>query len=375
VTARPDDAFWQSLASLRSDAPRLHLLSEKKLPYERVEAWGASRAVSAWAEERGLACPIPPWEIVRQVNSKLFSFSESPKLEGARLIYNEEELHAWIESLPGPKLLKSGFGVAGQGHFFLTPGYEEKKLRAFLEREWREALPLIGEPWVERLLDFSTQWFVGKDLQFLGATLCETDAKGVHLLNRVGEEAELFKSVQAYLDQHRQIARPILEKMRSFGYFGNVGIDAFLYKKEGTTLLHPVVEINARKTMGWAALMLQRKYFPHAFIALEYSRAGTNRPLSKLALPEKIDDFEAKLHGQRSWPGRSDEANLKKLAEELRGAWLQKGDFGGQMGFRKRSNLLPSSLTKKSGALVSLPRSLKLFRGSCETCLPGKIDD
>jgi hypothetical protein len=42
--------------------------------------------------------------------------------------------------------------------------------------------------------------------------------------------------------------------------------------------------------------------------------------------------------GQQSWPGRSGEANLNKLAEDLRGAWLQKGDFSKQMKLRKRSN-------------------------------------
>lgn len=65
-----------------------------------------------------------------------------------------------------------------------------------------------------------------------------------------------------------------------------------------------------------------------------------NRPLSELALPEKIDGFESSFQGQQGWPGRNDETNLNKLAEELRGSWVQKDGFSGQMEFRKRSNLV-----------------------------------
>jgi hypothetical protein len=39
-------------------------------------------------------------------------------------------------------------------------------------------------------------------------------------------------------------------------YFGHLGIDAFVYDEKK---LQPIVEINARKTMSYAALMMQRK--------------------------------------------------------------------------------------------------------------------
>ena len=61
---------------------------------------------------------------------------------------------------------------------------------------------------------------------------------------------------------------------------------------------------------------------------------GINRGGScKTRLPRKIDDFGPGCHGQQSWPGRSDEANLNKLVEDLRGRWAQKGDFNGQWSF------------------------------------------
>jgi predicted ATP-grasp superfamily ATP-dependent carboligase len=58
--------------------------------------------------------------------------------------------------------------------------------------------------------------------------------------------------------------------MISLGYFGNVGIDAMLYGSPVT--LHPIVEINARKTMGWVALEVQKRHFPNQTLTLSYAK-------------------------------------------------------------------------------------------------------
>src|SRR3990167_11251333 len=54
----------------------------------RIEDWGASLAIAAWAKERSIQYIIPDWRIVRTVNSKIFSFSNAPQLPGAALLDN-----------------------------------------------------------------------------------------------------------------------------------------------------------------------------------------------------------------------------------------------------------------------------------------------
>src|SRR5690606_20489751 len=111
----------------------------------------------------------PPWEVVQEINSKLFSFTHSPKLAFAKLIYNREELLDWVHSTPGPKVLKTLYGTAGRGHLHI------KANQTFVKQLYN--YPLIGEPWVERVFDFSTQWEDGK---LLGTTLFENEANGTY---------------------------------------------------------------------------------------------------------------------------------------------------------------------------------------------------
>jgi hypothetical protein len=58
------------------------------------------------------------------------------------------------------------------------------------------------------------------------------------------------------------------------GYCGHVGIDAFIYLWEGKQRLHPIVEINGRKTMSWVALQMPKKrlYYIHSKEGLLPSR-------------------------------------------------------------------------------------------------------
>lgn len=238
--------------------PRLYLLGEAPGEIE-LETWGFSRAIADWAAERGVAYTLPDWELVRKVNSKIFSFCESPQLPGAALLHTASEAEAWIEKTPGPKVLKSAFGTAGTGHFHVG---KEEGLMKFLNRQFSLKLPVIGEPWVERNLDFSTQW---KDGKLLGATVFENDPDGTYRSTRAGLQA--MGGFEWALEKHLESAGPLVERIFRMGYRGHLGVDAYVY---GENRVQPVVEINGRKTMSWAALEIQRKRHPDRTIRFSY---------------------------------------------------------------------------------------------------------
>src|SRR5438445_10203833 len=83
VTNEPDDNFWKTLELEGIQPPQLHLLSSKKVPYDQVETWGASRSTAEWAKQHQISYEIPSWDIITKVNSKEFSFTNSPKLPGS----------------------------------------------------------------------------------------------------------------------------------------------------------------------------------------------------------------------------------------------------------------------------------------------------
>ncbi len=269
----PGDGICVTDAPL--DGPSCHLISDHNLPYDAVTTWGASRNVAAWAKEHNLSYSMPPWDVVKKVNSKAFSFEEVEPLPHAELIHNWKELEAWINQTSGPRVLKNCFGLSGQGHLPIPAPLD--KLKNFVEKEFHAKRPIIAEPWVTRILDFSTQWIIHHDqsIEYLGSTILKSDEKGRYSGTIVGVE------IGTHLVRHKEVAIHTLKKMAALGFFGNVGIDSMIW---GNDHLHPIVEINARKTMGFIALEIRKRLFPNQTIEVSYSSASNGQPL----LPQGI---------------------------------------------------------------------------------------
>ena len=214
LTQPPPQAFLEQLQTYH--IPALRWCLPQSPPHLPLDSWGASPSIAAWARAHHLPYAHPPLSVVRAVNSKEFSFTHAPKLPGAALLHTHAEAEAWTASTPGPKVLKTRFGVSGRGHLFLPSPHTD----SFLTRE----LPVIAEPWVTRVYDFSTQWLLSLEtgIAYLGATLCENDPKGRYRSNIVGALS------LEHLEAHKAIALPLLQQMLSLGYFGNVGIDAMV---------------------------------------------------------------------------------------------------------------------------------------------------
>jgi hypothetical protein len=264
------------------------LLSDTDL---QVDPWGHSELIAQWAASQHLHCPMPSWEIVKTVNSKAYSFAHSKNLAGSALLHNKQEADAWLKRTEGiQRVLKTCFGVSGRGHMHIPSetSSSSKKIDLFFEKEFRCNRPVIAEPWVDRILDFSTQWIISpqKQTEYAGATLCMNDPKGQYRSNTVGSEDSVFGPYLPFLLQHKEAVQGILHNMAHLGYFGHVGIDAMLYLDIETrsAQLQPIVEINARKTMGWAAILFQKKHFPDCFVELQYRSGSCGILPSKIAI-------------------------------------------------------------------------------------------
>ncbi|MBS0603688.1 MAG: hypothetical protein JSS60_01480 [Verrucomicrobia bacterium] len=296
ISELPASDYRESLKELKIASPHTFTLSDSNFSsFEQIESWGPSRIIDDFARKNGLAYSMPEWELVRQVNSKRFSFESSPKLPHALLLQNEKEAKHWIDSTEGKKVLKTCYGVSGKGHLVMSgSSLQWERVLAFLKTEWKKQLPVVAEPWVDRVLDFSTQWVIDKEgnVSYIGSTICKNDDRGQYQYNEVGDEKKLFKGNEHHLLAHRQIAEPILAKIAQMGFFGNVGIDAMLYKlpeNPDAVLLHPIVEINARKTMGWAAINFQRQHFPTSMIRFSFASGCEG------FLPQAVVDKNGKI--------------------------------------------------------------------------------
>lgn len=278
VTDLPDRDFLDSLLSLglwkTHDFPHFILLSTlEKYPGWRCQSWGASKRVEEWARQHEIDYRLPNMEIVKEINSKDYTYKSGLNLAGSELIFQESELQAWLRRHEGPVVIKSCFGLSGSGNRLYDSGQDLGRLLSFCEQEWKKGYPVLAEPWLDRIFDFSTQWHIDehKEIHFEGATVFETDSRGMYKGTIAGPEEIIFSSFIPFLIEHKNIAKKTLTHIAAKGYFGPIGFDALLYKsKSGTINLYPIVEINGRQTVSLAALKMQQKWFPYRSIKMAY---------------------------------------------------------------------------------------------------------
>jgi len=248
--------------------------------YHQITSWGYSNSVSKWAKDHKIPYFMPPFEVVREVNSKVFSFTHSPKLPQSELIDNETSLKKWLIDTKRPSVLKSSFGFSGRGHLIIKENTPWNAILHFCAKEWTNNRPLIAEPWMERVLDFSTQWKIETtgEIAYIGSTRIKNDSQGSYQSTLCGPEDLIFSDCLHFLEEHKKEAVSVLQLLVRQGYTGAVGIDAMVYKEEAKMILHPIVEINARQTMSLYALYFQRKWFPDNSLTISYTKKQGDRP-------------------------------------------------------------------------------------------------
>lgn len=276
VTHLPPSAYLTSLEKIRSPLPTLHLFGEPlERHYEKIESWGWSQSVKRWADTQKLFYHPPPFPLIYEMASKLFPFTHSSPLPGATTLHTMEEIKTWLSSGDFPKVIKICYSLSGQGTFHFSSFSSFFKVEKKLAKALQERHPLIGEPWVNRIFDFSTQWLLekGKEAECTGITQLENSPKGSYKGTRVDEKEKIFGSYLPFYEEHIEKIKPLLHQMREKGYYGNLGIDAMLYRhplNENKICLHSIVEINLRKTMGWVAIQLS-KVLTKGFLQLSYT--------------------------------------------------------------------------------------------------------
>ncbi len=154
-------------------------------------------------------------------------------------------------------VLKPRFGTSGRGFTYLDDVQTQSVLgldmlirdqvRSFARL--MEQGGFILEPWVERMMDFSTQWWIHENGHIDYLAMLKQDmtkhglCRGHKWLPRLPSQVIL----QDALTMHRDI----VEQIKQEGYYGPLGLDGFTYRSaSGDEQLRPVNEVNPRFTMG-----------------------------------------------------------------------------------------------------------------------------
>lgn len=265
-------------------------LFESPLPLAWLEgvsaaAWLNTEEAAAWAaaENRTLFGAAP--EVVARVHDKAFALAAAAKadllpspwdrigvLEPAIL---RDPPAAWrvIDELLAAEpeafrafTLKPRLGSSGRGR---VAGRAEGGDRAALEGAFSRLAKRGGaliEPWVERTTDLSAQLLVeeGGSVLLLGTFEQCTTASGLVRGHRGWVDSRgRTSSGSAYDEALREAAVTMAVAAAEAGYRGPCGVDAFVYRApEGREAFRPVVELNARFTVGQIALAEVRRAMP-----------------------------------------------------------------------------------------------------------------
>lgn len=248
--------------------------------------WGWSRAAAtdfrqagvaaqnipnaAWLEKfralsgRGTAAKVHA-ELARRIDFPLWPAAVKVGTEAALA----EVLRRWPEAV-----VKTPWSSSGRGVQFVDAAGAAKLLPSVLAAIRRYGYVTV-ERRASRLCDFAMLFRADSaGVAFEGLSWFDADAAGRYKSNLVAPQADILARVARYYPPERLTAvaaalRDILANVCRDFYCGPIGVDMLVAAAEGGNMLHPVVEINFRHTMGFVALALERRVEGAASLSVE----------------------------------------------------------------------------------------------------------
>ncbi|GHT62887.1 hypothetical protein AGMMS50239_17500 [Bacteroidia bacterium] len=160
-------------------------------------------------------------------------------------------------------LIKSPYSSSGRGLLWLPPGKLAQSERQIISGMLKKQSRVSLEKALDKRLDFSMHFEITQDKEthFIGYSVFQTNAKGAYESSLLANQEILEKQITDLIDKDslqkvQENLIGILQEMYSPYYTGNLGVDMLAYFSENRFRLHPCVEINMRKSMGYLAIRL-----------------------------------------------------------------------------------------------------------------------
>lgn len=298
---------------------------------EAAVAWLNTEEAAREASAAGRQLSGAPPEVVRRVHDKAFALwvAESEglvpdRLKGLCSALDAEEIRdaatalrciaqrveAWPAWAQSAFTLKPRLGSSGRGRVAVSGLAGLPAVRGALPRLAQRG-GLVLEPWLERSEDLSAQLWLGPDgsLRLVGTTgqllapsgLYRGQCGSVDSKGRVASGSRHDEAV-------REAAARVAQAASRAGYSGPCGLDAFAFRSaQGGAWLRPVVEWNARHTLGHVVIGWVRRSLP----ALKRGFG---------LAPGKLCHFHFRLDAPADWPPPGDGLLFVPLGEPDDGA-------------------------------------------------------
>ena len=225
--------------------------------------WGWTPGAARVGERAGARFEPLPFEAVARVNSKLWSHALEVELgvaiEGAATASTLEELNdAARRACPRANdkwVVKSPYGFAARERVLGRGPAVDGAQAAWVLKRLARGETLIFQPWLEVLREYGVVCEIARDGShtILGVSDLQTNGAGTgtgYVLGRA-PAPERMRELEA-------MARVVCARLYAEGYRGPAGLDAIEHARG----LHPLLELNARYTMGFIAVSVERAMKP-----------------------------------------------------------------------------------------------------------------
>jgi len=256
---------------LKSEAVRrgVELISPERatnLGTYHFTPWGWTPSAVAAGHKAGAEVLAPaPLSTIARVNSKLWSHALEIELgwalPGATTAATFDELQKAVARacpLANDKwVIKSPFGFAARDRVLGRGASLEMAQARWCERRLARGEQLIFQPWLEVIREYGIVMEISTDGAHVihGISDLQTNGAGTGKGYILGRPPAAHRMVEL-----ERIAAMAGKRLFKEGYSGPVGIDAL----EHNGGLHPLLEINARYTMGFVAVAVENSLNPSA---------------------------------------------------------------------------------------------------------------
>lgn len=238
----------------------------------------------------GLKNNKPKEDVVRTVNGKAYSNELKYRLnlpyKGVVVNSIDEFVkasHRMLAKYPSI-LIKDVMGVSGQGILIVQNEFMIMRLENFFSKQQCEKFSFLLEPYLDKVRDFSCQFTIEQDGNVTIQGYQENNNRKFTYLGSSNISIDLINQWDTnYTETISNIANSMFED----GYYGPVCIDSMLLSDNTVC---PLVEINARLSMGRFNLMTNKRLLKHgAQCNLIFFKVTKNKNITVEELLQKLE--------------------------------------------------------------------------------------
>lgn len=255
--------FWQTISQVQPwgwDAMVKHQLVKMNAPTELLPTDDALEQIRQLSSRQTTADVLPM--LVDELKDKV-----TLQVVGrSHIVHGWEELMLLVATY-GSVMVKSLWSCSGRG-VFVVNAHPSPSVAGRVCKLLQQQGAIEVEPLYKGVADFALEFDVdaGKGVCYRGLSLFRTTDRGGYMANVVQPQEQLqahlfsmFQPLQMCFKQLCSVCEQVLSAhFMTTAYSGPLGIDMMLVQlPNGTTALHPCIEVNVRRTMGYVACQLQ----------------------------------------------------------------------------------------------------------------------